>query len=126
MGGEDPTTQMLKQYMKSWTDKLRYKKIKLQKLIKRSRQIMDNANLKRDKKNFFKKVERGTNHVGQILEMEKNLGTHMEKDDRTLEMPWMEKLSEQLRKQIANVKEFNIIEENLEKETKGKIGLHQE
>ena len=126
MGGEDPTTQMLKQYMKSWTDKLRYKKIKLQKLIKRSRQIMDNANLKRDKKNFFKKVERGTNHVGQILEMEKNLGTHMEKDDRTLEMPWMEKLSEQLRKQIANVKEFNIIEENLDKETKGKIGLHQE
>ena len=120
MGGEDPTTQMLKQYMKSWTDKLRYKKIKLQKLIKRSRQIMDNANLKRDKKNFFKKVERGTNHVGQIL------GTHMEKDDRTLEMPWMEKLSEQLRKQIANVKEFNIIEENLDKETKGKIGLHQE
>ena len=126
MGGADPTMQMLKQYMESWIDKLRYKKIKLQKLIKRSRQIMDNANLKRDKKNFFKKVERGTNHVGQILEMEKNLGTHMEKDDRTLEMPWMEKLSEQLRKQIANVKKFNILEENLEKETKGKIGLHQE
>ena len=33
-------------------------------------------------------------------------------------MPWMEKVSEQLREQITNVNEFNITEETLEKETK--------
>ena len=33
MGRADPTIWMLKQYKESWTDKLRYKKIKLQKLI---------------------------------------------------------------------------------------------
>ena len=61
---------MLKEYEESWIDKLRYKKIKLQKVIERGRRIMDNANFERDQKNFFKKVG-GTKHVGQIPEMEK-------------------------------------------------------
>ena len=30
---------------------------------------MDNTNLERDQKKFFKKVERGTKHVGQIPEI---------------------------------------------------------
>ena len=33
-------------------------------------------------------------------------------------MPWMESVSEQLRHKITNVKEFNITEETIEKETK--------
>ena len=73
MGGGDPTTEMLKQYKEYWIKKLRYKKTKLQKLIERSRQIMDNANFDGDQKNFFKKVERGTDHKGQTPEMEKFL-----------------------------------------------------
>ena len=47
---------------------------------------MDNANFEKDQKNFFKKVEGGTKHVGQILEMEKFvkfLGDIWGKDDRT-------------------------------------------
>ena len=32
---------------------------------------MDNANFDRDQKNFFKKVEGGTKHLGEIPEMEK-------------------------------------------------------
>ena len=35
IGGVDPTTRMLKEYKERWIDKLRYKKIKLQKLIER-------------------------------------------------------------------------------------------
>ena len=60
MGGVDPTTRMLKEYKESWIEKVRYKKIKLQKLVERGRRIMDNANFERDQKNFFKKVEEGT------------------------------------------------------------------
>ena len=44
MDGVDPTARMIKEYKESWIDKLIYKKIKLQKLIERGRQIMDNAN----------------------------------------------------------------------------------
>ena len=47
-----------------------------------------------------------------------NFGETWEKDDRTLEMPWMGSVSEQLRDKITNVKEFIITEETLEKETK--------
>ena len=42
----------------------------------------------------------------------------MGKDHRTSEMAWMESVSLQLRDKITNVKEFNITEETLEKETK--------
>ena len=35
IGGVDPTIRMLKKYKERWIDKLRYKKIKLQKLIQR-------------------------------------------------------------------------------------------
>ena len=130
MGGADPPTRMLKEYKESWIDKLRYKKVKLQRFIERGRQIMDNANYERDKKNFFKKVEGGTKHVGQIPEMAefvKFWGHIWEKDDRTPEMPWMESVSKQLRDKITSVKEFNITVENHGKETKkGKIGQHLE
>ena len=51
MCGLDPTTRMLK----SWTDKLRYKKVKLQKLIERGRQIIVMLTLK--------EIRRGTEHV---------------------------------------------------------------
>ena len=43
--------------------------IKLQKLIERSI-IMDNANFERDQQNFFRKVAREIEHVGQVSEME--------------------------------------------------------
>ena len=92
-----------------------------QKLIERSRRKMDNVNFERDQKNFFKKVERGTEHVGQIPEMEKFVKFWKgicEKDDRTPEMTWIEIVSRQLREPISKIKEFNITEETLEKETK--------
>ena len=46
------------------------------------------------------------------------MGDIWEKDDRTPEMLWMKSVSRQLRDKITNVKEFNITEETLEKETK--------
>ena len=45
-------------------------------------------------------------------------GDKWEKDDRTPEMLWMESVSKQLKDKITDVKEFNITEETLGKETK--------
>ena len=45
-------------------------------------------------------------------------GDICEIDDRTPEMPWIESVSDHLRDKITNVKELNIIEKTLEKETK--------
>ena len=54
--------------------------------------------LDENQKNIFKKVERGTENVVQIPEMEKFVKfwgdiLYGEKDDRTPEMLWMEKVS---------------------------------
>ena len=50
MVGVDPTTRILKEYKESWIDKLRYKKVKLQRFIERRRRIMGNPNFERDQK----------------------------------------------------------------------------
>ena len=51
----------------------------------------------------------------------------MEKDNGTLEMPWIENVSKQLRDKVTNVKIFNIRNETLRKKLrKGNIGLHLE
>ena len=84
---------------------------------------MDNATFERDQKNFFKKVEEGTEHVDQIPEMERFVKFWLdiqEEDDRTHELLWMESVSKKLRDKITNVKEFDIKEKTLEKETKKK------
>ena len=80
---------------------------------------MDNSTFERNQKNFFKKVEEGTEHVDQIPEMERFVKFWLdiqEEDDRTHELLWMESVSKKLRDKIANVKEFDIKEKTLEKE----------
>ena len=67
--------------------------------------------LKKTRRTFFKRQKKGQKFV-------KFWGEIWEKDDRTPEMLWRESVSEQLRDKITNVKEFNITEESLEKETK--------
>ena len=90
----------LKLHKESWIDELRCKKIKLQKMVQRKQRIMDNANFERDQKNFFKKAEGGTEHEGQIPEMDKFVqfwGDIWEEDNRTPEIPWMESVRGKLR-----------------------------
>ena len=67
---------------------------------------MDNSNFEGDQENFFKMIEGGTTHVGQIPEMEKFVricGDIWDKDDITCEVPWIERVSEQLRDKITSV-----------------------
>ena len=56
MDGVDPTTRMVREYKESWIDKLRCKKVKLQRFIETGRRIMDNANFERDQEKILKKV----------------------------------------------------------------------
>ena len=89
-----PTTSIIRMYKEQWIDKLRYKKIKLQKMIEKGKRIRDNATFERDQKSFSRKIESSTSHEGQIPEIEKFvefLGGTWEKKERTPEMPWMER-----------------------------------
>ena len=53
-------------YKETWIDKLNYKRVKSQKIIKKGKTIMGNEKFEKDLKSFFKKVERNGEHEGKI------------------------------------------------------------
>ena len=72
-------------------------------------------------RNFLKKVEGSTEYQGQIPEMDKFIefwGSIWEKEESTPEMPWMDKVHEQLTEKVNSVKEFNITDKSLVTEIK--------
>ena len=115
------TASVLTKHKEVWIDKLRYKRVKLVKMIERGKRIMDNNIFEKDHKSFFKRIEDSTEHEGAMPEMDKFVQFWVgiwEKDDRTPNMPWMEKIQEKLKEKIASVKEFEITENGLISEIK--------
>ena len=116
----EPTTSTIRMYKEQWIDKLRYKKIKLQKMFERGKRIRDNATFERDQKSFFRKIESSTGNEGQIPKIEKFVefwGGIWEKEERTPEMPWMEKVQEDLTRKIKKGNVFDITWKSLTKES---------
>ena len=110
------TTSILMKHKEVWIDKLRYKRVKLVKMIERGKRAMDNNILERYHKNFFKRIEGSTEYEGAMPEMDKFVkfwAGIWEKDDFTPHMPWMEKIREELKEKITSVKEFEITENEL-------------
>ena len=92
-------------------------------MIKRGKRIRDNATFERDQKSFFRKIESSTSHEGQIPNIEKFVelwGGIWEKEERTPEMPWMEKVREDLMRKIKKGNVFDITGESLTKESNKK------
>ena len=68
---------------------------------------MDNNIFERDQKNFFKEIKDSTEYEGAMPKMNmfvKFWGGIWEKDDRTSNMPWIEKIREELKEKINSVK----------------------
>ena len=65
------TTSVLTKHKEVWIDKIRYKRVKLVKMIERGKRIMDNSIFERDHKNFFKRIEDSTEYEGAMPEMDK-------------------------------------------------------
>ena len=94
-----------------WTDKLRYKQVKLVKMIERERGLW--------KITSSKAIEHSMGIQGNTPEMDKFVKFWegiWESHDRTLNMPCMEKTREELQKKIISVKEFDIIHNGLNSE----------
>ena len=77
---------------------------------------MDNNIFERDQKNFFKKIEDSTEYGRAMPEIDKFVKFRKgiwEKDDRTPNMPQIEKIGEELKENITIVNEFDITENGL-------------
>ena len=94
-----------------WTDKLRYKQVKLVKMIERERGLW--------KITSSKAIEHSTEFQGTTPGMDKFVKFWegiWESHDRTLNMPCMEKTREELQKKIISVREFDITHNGLNSE----------
>ena len=77
---------------------------------------MDSNIFERDQKNFFKKIEDSTEYGRAMPEIDKFVKFWKgiwEKDDRTPNMPQIEKIGEELKENITIVNEFDITENGL-------------
>ena len=95
-------------------------------MIERGKRIMDNNIFERDHKNLFKRIEDSTEYEGAMPEMNKLVKFWVgiwENDDRTPNIPWMEKIRAELKEKITSVKEFEIRENGLVSEIKKKKKL---
>ena len=121
MEESDTTSKNIRRYKEKWLDQLQYKKMKLEKMIERGNRIKNNANFEKDQKAFFKTLEAKTVYEGEPPRMEKFVefwAGIWEKDEKTPEMPWMEKVNIELREKVQNVNEFTITENKVVAETR--------
>ena len=113
------TSNNLRIAKEQWIDKLRYKKVKLEKCIEKRKRKQDNIKFQRDQKGFFKTLEGDQTREGRMPEIEKFVefwGGIWEKNERTPNMSWMEEVKRLLSENVTVVNEFNINSEGLKKE----------
>ena len=82
---------------------------------------MGNNIVESDQKNFFKRIEDSMEYEGAMPEMDsfvKFWRGISERDDCTHNMPWMDKIREELKEKFTSVKESDITENKLNSEIK--------
>ena len=120
MDGIEVTPKNLRVAKEQWIDKLRYKKVKLEKCIEKGNRKKGNIIFQKDQKNFFRTLEKVKKHEGEMPAMEKFVefwGGIWEQDEATPNMPWMEEVKAELNEKVKIVGQFEITEERLKRET---------
>ena len=120
MDGKEVTSGNLRAAKEQWLDKLRYKKVKLDKYVEKGNRKKDNIIFQKDQKSFSRTLEKVEKHEGEMPEMEKFVefwGGIWEQNEPTPNMPWMEEVKAELSEKANIVSQFEITEEKLRKET---------
>ena len=119
MNGQEITPKNLRVVKEQWLDKLRYKKVKLEKWVEKPNRKKDNIMFQKDQKNFFRTLEKVENHEGEMPEMEKFVkfwGDIWEQNEPTPNMPWMEEVKVELNEKANIISQFEVTEEKLRRE----------
>ena len=102
-----------------WIDKLRYKKVKLEKFVEKRKREQENFMFHHDQKGFFRTLESDITREGEMPDMDKFVefwGGIWEQNERTPNMPWMEEVKREWHEKVGVVSEFTITDESLKKE----------
>ena len=122
---KEAATCNLRIVKEQWVDKLRYKKVKLEKYMEKSKRKLDNIMFQKDQRAFFRKLEEKNNRKGQMSEMDKFIefwGGRWERRENTPHMPWIEEVKMQLNAMVTSVNDFNMSLETVRKEVAKRKG----
>ena len=125
INNKDVTSRHLRIAKEQWIDKLRYKKVKLEKFVEKRKRKKENFMFYHDQKGFFRTLESDITREGEMPDMDKFVefwGGIWEQNERTPNMPWMEEVKRELHEKVGVVSEFTdfisdfITDESLKKE----------
>ena len=122
---KEATTCNLRIVKEQWVDKLRYKKVKLEKYMEKRKRKLDNFMFQKDQRAFFRKLEEKSNQKGQMLAMDKFIelwGGIWKRRGNTPHMPWMEDVKMQLNAKVTSVNDLNVSLETVRKEVEKRKG----
>ena len=110
MNNKDVTSRNLRTAKEQWIDKLRYKKVKLEKFVEKRKRKQDNFMFHHDQKGFFWTLEADITREGEMPDMDKFVefwGGIWEQNERTPNMPWMEQVKRELQEKVGVVSELH-------------------
>ena len=110
MNNKDVTSRNLRTAKEQWIDKLRYKKVKLEKFVEKRKRKQDNFMFHHDQKGFFRTLEADITREGEMPDMDKFVefwGGIWEQNERTPNMPWMEQVKRELQEKVGVVSELH-------------------
>ena len=102
---KEVTTCNLRIIKEQCIDKLRYKKVKLEKYTEKGKANWTTSCFRKTREPFFRKLEEKSNRKGQMPEMDKFIefwGCIWERRENTQHMPWMEEVKMQLNAKVTN------------------------
>ena len=106
------STSNLRKAKEEWLDELRYKKVKLCKLVTKGKRIRNNAMFMENESGLYKKCGASKDNVkGTVPDMEDHVsfwGEIWEQEKLTPEQPWMKEVERKLKEKIWNIQDFTV------------------
>ena len=104
IGCKKTTDQDLLKEKEKLLDELRYTKVVSEKMLKRGKNIRNNARFVKDEGGFYRKSNQTfTGNVPDMEKLEEFWGGIWEKEEITPEQPWMLKIKEQLKDKLQSI-----------------------
>ena len=119
MNGKEVTSKNLRIVKEQWLDKLRYKKVKLEKYVETRNRKKHNIMFQQDQKGFFRTLEAVEKREAEMHKMQRFVefwGGIWEQNEPMPNMPWMEEVKAELGERANLVNKFVITDENMKKE----------
>ena len=99
-----------------WLDKMRAKKIKLQKIVLKEKSIKDNRLFEKSEGRFYRGVGSSVEHTRTGPGMDKFTdfwGGIWEDDEKNAYQPWMIEVKQKIKQKMENVREFIVSKDNI-------------